>query len=123
LCQLQSCEHHPYIINPYQLASHIHFNDAEQKPLPSQSQCQNQQTDVAQHTQRRQNNHDIPTRPKPLPPQPILPDFRKELSIPLHSPERTYPQHTSPIDCKQSSNTIELGCKDLENYQSEAELS
>lgn len=89
----------------------------------SQPQSQNQQTDITQHTQRSQDDHHIPTRPKPLPPQPILTNFRKELSIPLHPPKRTHPQNTCPIDCKQSSNTVELCREDLENHQSKAELS
>jgi hypothetical protein len=105
------------------LLEHQASQSAEQTPLPSQSQSQHQQRYITQHTQRSQNNHNIPTRPKPLPPQSILTNFRKELSIPLHPPKRTYPQHTRSIDSKQSSNTIKLGGENLKNHQSEAELS
>jgi hypothetical protein len=93
------------------------------RPESSQSQSQNQQTYITQYTQSSQNNHNIPTRPKPLPPQTILTNFRKELPIPLHPPKRTYSQNTRSIDSKQSSNTIKLCRKNLENHQSEAELS
>lgn len=51
-----------------------------------QPQRQHQQTHIRRHRERRKHNHQIPTCPKLLPPQPLIPHLRKELPVPLLSP-------------------------------------
>jgi hypothetical protein len=87
-----------------------------------QPQRQHQQTHIRRHTQRRQHNHHIPTRPKLLPPKSLITDLCKELLIPLLSPICTHQQYSCPIHRKQCPNAVEFACEDFEDDEREREL-
>jgi hypothetical protein len=55
--------------------------------------------------------------------QPVLPNFREELLIPLLPPHHTDPQYPRPIDRKQRTDAIKLSGEDLEHNKCEAELT
>ena len=105
--------------NAYQSVHFVSFFT----PNPSiQPQRQHQQTHIRRHTQRRQNNHHIPTRAKLLPPQPLIPHLREKLLIPLLPPIRAHEQHSRPIHGEQRADAIEFRGEDLQDDQREGEL-
>jgi hypothetical protein len=55
--------------------------------------------------------------------QPILPNFRKELFIPLLSSHHTYPQNPRPIHRKKRADAVKLCREDLEHDERETELA
>jgi hypothetical protein len=91
--------------------------------LTLQIECQNQQRNVRRHTQRREQRHHIPTRPKLCILQPILADFRKELLVPLLPPEHADEQNAGTVRGKQRADAVELGREDLEHDERKRELA
>lgn len=89
---------------------------------PSQIQRQDQQADVRSNTQRGQYDHCIPTRPKLPPIQPVLPDFRKELLVPLLSPKHAYYHHPHPVDREECPDAVEFRSENFEHDQCKGEL-
>lgn len=53
---------------------------------------------------------------------PILPYFRKELSVSLRAAEKSDDENTRAIYREQSPNTVELGGENLEHDEGEGEL-
>lgn len=97
-------------------------------PFPQQRSTlqpysQRNQTCISRNTQCRQNHHRIPTGPKFLPPQPILPHLTKKLLLPFISPIHAHQQHPRTVCRKQRADGIEFRREDLEHYQRERELA
>jgi hypothetical protein len=90
--------------------------------LVAQVKCQADQTHVGGDAQRRQNENCIAAGAELMTVNPIFPKFSKELAISLGATEESDDENAGTVDCKQGTNTVELGGEDLEHNKSEREL-
>lgn len=95
-------------------------------PLPPsilQLRRQPNQSSISPHTQRRQHHNRIPTRPKLFPPQPILSNLTKELSISLIPSIQAHQQDPNTVCSEEGADRVEFRSEDLEDDQGEGELA
>jgi hypothetical protein len=114
-----------FVLRHHQSRLSHHRPQCPYSSLPStfKPNRQNNQARIRSNTQRGQNHHRIPTRPKFLPPQPIISHLTKELSVPLISSIHAHQQYASPIRRKQRTDTVELCGEDLQHDERERELA
>ena len=114
------------IITGNDVINHLHHTNPFHliiSPSIPQSNRQPQKTRIRSHRQRRQHNHHIPTRPKLLLPQPILPNLGKKLLIPLLPPQQARQKNAGTVDGEEGADGVELGGEDLEDDEREGELA
>ncbi|KFY26873.1 hypothetical protein V493_03835 [Pseudogymnoascus sp. VKM F-4281 (FW-2241)] len=90
--------------------------------LRIQPQCQRQQARISTHTQCRQYNNHLSTRPELLLIQPIVPHFTEELPVPYPAPIGADKHHRHAINGKERADAVEFGCEDLKDDKGECKL-
>ena len=90
--------------------------------LIPKSEGEYKEANIGCNRQRRKNDHDISAGAKPFTIQAIFSNLREKLSISLLPAEETYEENAGPVDSKQCTDTVELGCEYFQNNKSERKL-